>query len=82
MSTRKHGDFNTNLSHPGKRRDFAQSAEKLGGFWRSSAHLDVDNRRVAVDHARIGIHVDCRLVFNDSVNDENFEHETRRVYDS
>jgi len=51
MSTRKPADFNTNLSHPEKRRDFAQSAEKLGAFWRQFAQMDVDKWALRPDDA-------------------------------
>ncbi|WP_299752763.1 hypothetical protein [Devosia sp.] len=51
MSTRKPTNFNTNLSHPEKRRAFAQSAAKLGGFWRSIAQMDVDKSASTPDDA-------------------------------
>jgi hypothetical protein len=51
MSTRKQTNFNTNLSHPQKRRAFAQSAEKLGCFWHDIEQMDVDKLAGAGDDA-------------------------------
>jgi hypothetical protein len=51
MSTRKQTNFNTNLSHPEKRRAFAQSAEKLGGFCRATTQMDVDKSAPTPDDA-------------------------------